>query len=81
MTSGAVQCNGMVTVSCPGVDHVAVSQCSVNCGVSGTHRLEEINTKDAGHPVVVDDLNLVAVDALLPWYPESEFSVTEVLTK
>ena len=47
----------------------------------GTHRLEEINTKDAGHPVVVDDLNLVSIDALLSWYSESEFSVTEVLTK
>ena len=47
----------------------------------GTHRLEEIDTKDARHPVVVDDLYLVTVYALLPWYPESEFSVTEVLTK
>jgi hypothetical protein len=47
----------------------------------GTHRLEEIDTKDAGHPVVVNNLNLVTVDALLPWYPESEFSITEVLTK
>ena len=43
---------------------------------SGTDRFEEIDTKDAGHPIIVNGLYYVAVNALLPWYPESQFSVT-----
>jgi hypothetical protein len=48
---------------------------------SGTHRFEEIDTKDARHSIIVNGLYSVAANAFLPWYPESQFSVTEVLTE
>jgi hypothetical protein len=48
---------------------------------SSTHRFEEINTKNAGYPIVVNDLYSVAIDTLLTWYSEFQFSVTEVLTE
>ena len=35
---------------------------------SRTHGFEKINTENAGHSIVIDDLYSVAVHALLPWY-------------
>ena len=37
---------------------------------SRTHGFEKINTENAGHSIVIDDLYPVAVYALLSWYSE-----------
>ena len=35
-----------------------------------THGFEKVNTENAGHSIVIDDLYPVAVYAILSWYSE-----------